>query len=102
LLPVGQRVEHVKKAPYKQDQGSDGYASSVDFSSPRGHGIVLLATLVMSVLVALVGVERALSRRMTRLRAWLTALVVALLVAGLEFATLIVLALHELSRLDGS
>jgi hypothetical protein len=74
----------------------------LDFSSPRGHAIVLFGTIVLSALVALLGVERALVRRTPRLRAWLTALSLGVLVAGLEFATWFALALHELSQLDGS
>jgi hypothetical protein len=80
-----------------------GITSAVrDFSSPREEGIILLGTAVVSVLVALLGVGRALGQRTTRRRAWLTALGVAVLLAGLEFAAWFGLALHELSQLDGS
>ena len=75
---------------------------ALDSSSPRGHSIVLLTTIVLSVVVALVGVQRALGERMSQRRASLGALVVGVLLAGVEFSTLIVIALHALARLDGS
>ena len=75
---------------------------ALDSFSPRGHSIVLLATIIFSAVVALVGVRRALGERMGRGRALVGAVVVGLVVAGLEFSTLIVVALNALSQIDGS
>jgi hypothetical protein len=69
-----------------------------DYSSPRGHGIVLVATVAASALVALGGVRRALGDRMSPRSALLTALAVGLVVAAVEFGTWIVLALLAVRR----